>query len=279
MKKLLYAAAFLLTTGQLLAQACPGVVGGSSTCSVLPSPPQGRFVNYDSFPCVIRGQAYNETIRFNVPSVIVVPGVGTFNVTYMRFDTIGNLPCGLCWTSNKADNQFNAGEDGCIKISGTSNDNPGTYKLNIILHAKVSTMPQEQGPVSSELAGLKFYLSVINSGSNCTIPKDTATANLKQQSTLCPLGIDETTIAAKNLNVVPNPVTSEAHVTFVAEKSGQQQLHVYNMVGREVLFQEIAAKAGQNEVTFQKGNLPEGVYFISVGEGRNLATRRFIIAE
>ncbi|MFN8309135.1 MAG: T9SS type A sorting domain-containing protein [Chitinophagales bacterium] len=278
MKKLLYSLCLLFITSQAMAQACPGVTGGSSTCSLLPSPPAGRFAPYDSFPCIIRGQAFDGTIRFNVPHIIFAAGT-TATVEYIRFDTISNLPCGLCWTSNHANNQYNADEDGCIKVSGISGDNVGTYKLNLIMHAKRQGIATEDGPVSAELANLRFYVAVINPGDACPVPRDTAAAHLKQQSAVCPLGINETESITKNLSIVPNPVTAEAQVSFVSEKTGEQQLHIYNMVGREVFNMNIAAKAGSNQVTFNRGNLPQGVYFLSVGEGRNVTTKRFIVAE
>ena len=49
----------------------------------------------------------------------------------MRIDSI-YLPNGLCWSTNKANNKFAAGEDGVIEISGTPIGPAGQYNIHIV---------------------------------------------------------------------------------------------------------------------------------------------------
>lgn len=53
------------------------------------------------------------------------------NVDSVRIDSITNLPCGLCWSTNKPSLTFAANERGCINFAGTSTDVAGTYSLGL----------------------------------------------------------------------------------------------------------------------------------------------------
>ncbi|WP_457833095.1 hypothetical protein, partial [Staphylococcus aureus] len=86
-------------------------------------------------------------------------------VTYLQIDSIQNLPAGLCWETNKADNKFNGGETGVIYVSGTATSaNPGQYKLRIIIDIRINnliTLPKqdaEQLTASQGSGALRYYV-------------------------------------------------------------------------------------------------------------------------
>ena len=122
----------------------------------------------DSVPCVIQGVPYSTTVQVKVPTS-VVSGGSTYPLNYIIIDSVGNLPCGLCWNTNKSTNKFNGNEQFCIHIFGTSYDNPGQFKLKIIVDANVTAfgIPITQANQDASAAGLVFYARVQTPTGTC----------------------------------------------------------------------------------------------------------------
>jgi hypothetical protein len=85
-------------------------------------------------------------------------GGQTVTVQSLRFDTIYGLPSGLCWATNKANNTFGTGEEGCIRFSGNLCSAPGQYMIKIIVTADVGVPIIDQGD------GLEYFIRVKNFG-------------------------------------------------------------------------------------------------------------------
>jgi hypothetical protein len=117
----------------------------------------------------------------------------------------------------------------------------------------------------------------VKSASGACVPVDTNVLGLRAS---CTTGINDITTSAVNgLTVQPNPMSSEAKVTFTSEINAAAQVKIVNIVGSEVYSATINAKTGMNETTISKGNLPAGIYILSVGNNRGTATRKFVISE
>ena len=52
-----------------------------------------------------------------------------------------------------------------------------------------------------------------------------------------------------------------------------------NMIGSEVLRKSVEVRAGENTSTIEKNNLPVGVYFYSLSDGKTVVTKRVVISE
>jgi hypothetical protein len=52
-----------------------------------------------------------------------------------------------------------------------------------------------------------------------------------------------------------------------------------NMIGSEVLRRSVEVRTGVNTSTIEKNNLPVGVYFYSLSDGKNVVTKRVVISE
>ncbi len=116
-------------------------------------------------PCSVIGTPVNDTIYFqNFTSV------SGFPVTSLKIDSINNLPPGLCWVTNVANNTFAGGADGVIYVSGTPTGPAGQYQLNIIV--TVDNVVTE----AASAAGLRYYVRTICSGAT-TCPNIDTTQN------------------------------------------------------------------------------------------------------
>ncbi|MBS1614461.1 MAG: hypothetical protein JST49_16690, partial [Bacteroidetes bacterium] len=115
MKKVIFtliAGAFIVSAN---AQYCGG--SGASACT-----PSGTMTEPGlspiELPSVVNGTDANTTIQFKNFDKFNYSGT-EITINSLRIDSIGNLPAGSCWKTNKTDNTFANQEDGCINVSGT----------------------------------------------------------------------------------------------------------------------------------------------------------------
>jgi hypothetical protein len=253
---------------------------GSSVCTpsgTLTQP--GLSPTSDSLPSVVNGTTPNTVIQFKNFNTFAFGGQ-TVTVNTLRIDTLSNLPVGLCWATNKTNNTWANQEDGCIKINGTVCSDPGQYKLKIVVTADIGVPIQ----TDADAAGLKYFVRVINSGdSEVAVDTNQTAAFVKHPGYSasivgCSVGIEDV-LSVNALNVVPNPFNGKAVVTFNAPKSGVMVERMTNMLGSEVYSNKVDVKAGENTSIIERNNLPAGVYFYSITDGKNISTKRVVISE
>lgn len=75
----------------------------------------------------------------------------------------------------------------------------------------------------------------------------------------------------------PNPFNPSTKIKYSIPEPARVEFSVYNLIGKEVFNEEYLKTAGEQEITFNSGNLPSGVYFYTIKAGNNSATRKFII--
>lgn len=84
--------------------------------------------------CVQQNVATDITISFACIAPGFVIGGQTVDTIYsMKIESITGLPCGLCWASNKTEDIVFEGDEGCIRVVGTTNDAEGQYLLTVIV--------------------------------------------------------------------------------------------------------------------------------------------------
>ncbi len=278
MKKVIFT---LLSFGLLYLNSNAQYCGNSGTSQCTPSgtlTKPGLSPNSDSLPPVINGDVSTTQIQFKNFDTIRFGGQ-LLTIQTLKIDSIENLPAGLCWATNKTNNTFSNQEDGCIRVSGTACSPPGQHKLRIIVTVNVGIPIQ----TNADAAGLKYYVRVKNSGDADTQVDTTQTqANpfiAYGGAQNCVNGIGEIGSIQNSLNIVPNPFNRNAEVTFFSDKSGNMTERITNMIGSEVYSKEMEVRAGENKSVIDRNNLPAGVYFYSIGDGKNLVTKRLVVSE
>lgn len=131
----------------------------------------GFYPNYDSLPCALDGIPYDTVIQFHVPS-----SADGYTVSSITILNIVNIPCNMCWASSSSSNSFGGNQTGCIRVMGTTYDEPGQYLLKVYANVTVS-VPVIGNVTENDLnidtvAGLKYYARVAVPGGAC-LPVDT----------------------------------------------------------------------------------------------------------
>ena len=125
---------FLLFFFIAKAQYCGN--SGSFQCVASNFSLPGLFPLPDSLPPFVNGQPSSSVIYFKNFNDVYYGG-NFYTVNWLRIDTVDNLPPGLCWASNKADNTFANQENGCLKVSGVPCGATGQYKIRIVVTVNV----------------------------------------------------------------------------------------------------------------------------------------------
>ncbi|HLP51052.1 MAG TPA: T9SS type A sorting domain-containing protein [Chitinophagales bacterium] len=232
----------------------------------------------DSLPAVNNGEVSTTVIQFKNFDTLTFGGQ-VLTIQTLRLDSIGNLPSGLCWTTNKANNTWANQEDGCIKVNGTTCSTPGQHKLKIIVTANVGI----NITTDADAANLKYYVRVKNLWDAETAVDTTQTsANpfiAYGNAANCAVGIKDVSSNISSLNVAPNPFNNKAAVSFYSDKAGVMTERMTNMIGSEVFKKSTQITTGLNTLMIDRSDLPTGVYFYSISDGKTVATKRVVISE
>lgn len=152
--KLLLSVLLMFLAGEIFSQACG--TSGPAQCTPSATLPAGAFTPSEDIPCLVRAQSISSTSQFtNFDTFYMAPLATYFTMVSLRIDSISNLPSGLCWSTNKADNTFLNSESGCIRVEGVTYAAAGQYKLNIFatIDFGFSTIQMD-----AEQIGIKLFL-------------------------------------------------------------------------------------------------------------------------
>lgn len=265
------------------AQYCGNTGAGSGPSQCTPSgllTKPGLAPLSDSLPPMVNGVVSTTVIQFQNFDTIRFGGQ-LLTVQSLKLDSIGNAPAGVCWATNVANNTWGHMVDGCIRINGTPCSAPGQYRLKILVTANIGVPIQ----TDAGAAGLYYYVRCKNAGAADT-PLDTTgqTANTNifvpyGPAAVCGNGFNDPSANINSLSVVPNPFNNRAVVSFYSDKAEFMTERLTNMIGSEVSRKSIEVRMGENTSTIEKNNLPAGVYFYSLSDGKSVATKRVVISE
>lgn len=222
----------------------------------------------DSIPCIEQGVAYSQTVQFYNFDTISFSGQ-LLTIDSLEIDSVGGMPAGIEWGTNKANNRFANQERGCIELCNTTNDPVGNYPLVILAKVWASNystgLPFPVYPLTVDAASvsdnLSVVLRVIVQGGNCDF--GTGIADLLEKG---------------SLSLIPNPAQNTAVVRFTAKEAADYSLNVIDMVGKTVITQQVTAVPGQNDISINVSELPNGVYMYSLNNGIEAVSNTFVVA-
>lgn len=265
-RSLLLTIAFAFVSMYAIAQCTAPIATGSPGISPVT----------DSLPCIERGTAYSTNINienFNTFSVSVpVIGQVTAQVNFLRIDSITNLPCGMSWDADQANNTYIGGQTGCLALTGTTYDLVGQYRLGIYISVEASvpglgTLPfsgeasdvvaqveQVAGPLGVDF---RYYLRVTDPGTACPAIDRNLSPGATSSGATCPAFDMELT---GNTSVCAGGTT-----TLTASANGYGvQPYSYTWSNSSIVLDNITVGAGTYSVTVTDGSSPAQTLTASV---------------
>lgn len=222
----------------------------------------------DSIPCIEQGVGYSQTVQFFNFDTISFSGQ-LLTIDSLEIDSVGGMPTGINWSTNKSNNRFGNQEKGCIQLCDSTNDPVGNYPLVILAKVWASNFatgtPFPVYPLTVDAASvsdnLSVVLRVITQGGNCDF--GTGIADLLEEG---------------SLKLIPNPAQNNAVVRFNAIEAADYTLNVIDLVGKTVISKQITAVPGQNDININVSELSNGVYMYSLNNGIQAVTNSFVVA-
>jgi hypothetical protein len=83
--------------------------------------------------------------------------------------------------------------------------------------------------------------------------------------------------ALSEITVFPNPMKDNGNIKFKSSINGTADITVYDLNGRVVKNWKERVINGDNQITFDSGNLKTGTYFMTLGSGDSLKTAKFMV--
>lgn len=237
-------------------------------------------------PCFVKGQAVDQTINFENYTEFALGGGAPLTVEYIKIETIDLTPTasnsGICWAmgANTPNNTIPGGAVGCIKVEGTLSTTipAGQYRLNIGLKAKPQGLPELSLTAPSDQVALYYWVRVVESGASC--PALDTTAGKTAEFIAYGSGINDINSNVSAVSVSPNPFGTAANVSFFTETKEAYTLKLTNILGAELYSETIVTKnGGTNTVTVENKNYANGVYLISLTNGKSTITKRVVIQQ
>lgn len=236
----------------------------------------------DSLPCFVKGEPFDVTIQFkNFDQVSVL------TIEYLRIDRIENMPCGASYQVSEDDRTFDGGQTGCIRVTGTTNDEAGQYRLRLFVSIKATGVQNEIQGEAGALAAqygagdFSYYVRVVDNSSSTCPAVDTTDSDNKEASCATVYNpntsVNELASQINNFSFFPNPATDVANVSFVSDKFTQYTTRIVNIFGQEVSREVLDVEAGVNNVKVDVSSLPTGVYLYTINDGKAAFTHRFIV--
>jgi len=200
---------------------------------------------------------YNQTIQFKFPKDTTVSVSGfpiNATITSIVIKNVKNLPKTMTYACSNSNCTYAGGAYGCISITGTPLDGDvGTDSLNVILVINANYMG---APISANDSG-KVGL-IIDAGSGIFFGGSNAITSFQNY---------------------PNPFSTSTEIQFSATSVQTAIFKVSNELGQQVYNRNLAPNTGLNTISFERNNLPAGIYLYSIQMGNDVVTRRMVIKD
>lgn len=293
-KKLLSIAFLTLSAHVVSAQCTPSSAYADSSFGVWPD-------TTENLPCAFADAAagYNAVIDIKtLTDTAVSVNVGGTNldvIAYIeafRINSVDGLPTGFTyipnqsvWTNGGASPNFTPVQ-GCVSIISnqsaiqsilTANPNGIDIPFTVVVDAKVANT---NNPLANLLIN-NAWLSELSSVPGITaisVPGYKIRVRNNAADGCLPLAVAEIIEPVSAKGNFPNPFNKSTTIQFNSDAAKTMNLSVSNMIGKVVYSSKIQVNKGENTVNFNADQLTPGIYFYTIGDGKNAVTRRMVIA-
>lgn len=225
------------------------------------------FFSPDTFPCVERSVAYNQTLQISVPANTANMGLPipiTLTIDTIIISNITGFPAGLSYTANPTSGVFPGGTNGCFQITGTTTAPAGNYPLSLSGSVSLSSLfppidtTVDLALIQSMAAGMfNLSLDVIEQGAPCRVN-----------------GINDLAFNAK-IAAYPNPAKDNITVSINSAERINGTIEVINVLGAKVYSNKIDI-FGTANYDINTSALPRGIYTVLLTDNNRKYSSNFV---
>lgn len=294
-KKLLSIAFFALTAQAVSAQCTPSTAYADSSFGVWPD-------TTENLPCAFADVAtgYNAVIDIKTLTdtavSVEVSGFPLDVIAYIeafRINSVDGLPSGFTyipnqsvWTNGGASPNFTPVQ-GCVSIIANQASiqsilaaNPGGIDIpfTVVVDAKVAETNNPLANLLINNAWLSDLTATVPSITAISVPGYKIRVRNSAADGCLPLAVAEIIEPVSAKGNFPNPFNKSTIIQFNSDASKTVSLTVSNMIGKVVYTSTLQANKGENTFNFSADQLTPGIYFYTIGDGKNAVTRRMVVA-
>lgn len=201
-----------------------------------------------------------------IPEAFVIPNVGSvpINTVSMHPDTaVANLPAGLDYVCNPPNCIFPKASEGCIILFGTPT-NPQDVKVHDL---KIRGLLSSFIPIpitfpdSTFFAPGNYFLHIQPAGSPACTPSS----------------VSELAATRLQLRNVPNPFSSTTDIEVISGIRGRFDFRVFDFTGNMIHREPVQIFQGENRISFNGSNLPNGIYIYTLTDGLTSVSRKMVL--
>ncbi len=89
-------------------------------------------------------------------------------------------------------------------------------------------------------------------------------------------GIQNNPHAVTSLKAYPNPFADELRLAFNSDENKAMTYALYDVMGKEILKDKLSVNSGENELKLSTANVGKGIYFLSLTDGKKVATIKVV---
>lgn len=202
------------------------------------------------------GVPYNQVVTVIPPPTASIAPYGSVTIKKIVLTGVDNLPPGLSYQCNPANCYFTVTSPTntkyCINISGTPTT-AGVYPLSI--HIVPYIMLGIEIPTPEQVDDTSLAITIN--------PQTTGYSVISMNK----FSILEST---------PNPFSYSSKIGCISPATGELKLTVFDVIGNLIYQETMAASRGENYFKFDGIKLNKGMYFYTVTNGKESATKQLI---
>jgi hypothetical protein len=220
----------------------------------------GDGIHPDSLPHARAGVAYSQVIQFRFPTDTQLTVSGSkyqVHIYSAKIKSVFGLPASFAYQCSDTSCTYKSGKYGCLLLTGNpvaSQVGKHVLQVNFLLDVHVTTL----GVDANNVPDSGFINFTIDAGSGIFY------------------GGNNSNIVSQNF---PNPFNVNTEIQFNTSSSQPVAFKVTNELGQQVYVRSLPATQGLNSFTFERNNLPSGMYFYSIQMGNDIVTRRMVIKD
>ena len=264
MKKLSALLAATVLSAAVFAQCTPNPLAGLTVLYPLPTDPlpdafvgatyqgSGLSVTFAASGQPIDPAIITALLNINLP---VPAGTATFAVTRVEVVDVSGLPAGITAVSPDSPTEWNQGDAGCFRISGTPTT-PGDYQVNFSVNVDIEytiTFTGTTGTFSTPQA--------------VPIPYDMKVRN--------DLSIAE--FNASGLNLYPNPASNAFVVSYPATNADMASIEITDLNGKTVSVSSKSINGAGGNLQVDISSLANGLYRVTFTAGNVRTASKLVV--
>lgn len=159
---------------------------------------------------------------------------------------------------------------------------PAVYTVGRSSSVASAGFTQYNGNGTTPATGVNYFYTNCSAFHQSDFSVD-ATINIPVSGTVCASYPSVTDIKSVNnsfassISNFPNPFDNTTTIAVTLTESKAVDIKVYNTMGALVFSKKVDGNIGQNNVTFDGGQLSSGVYYYTVTAGNQQATKKMVI--